>query len=335
VPDSIAPAEPSSLAVLGIDADHERAYRTVLRQPALSVSALAEHLGEAESEVERLLGGLVAAGLVSVRDRTALAQPPEEAVGRLITEESRRIQQRRDRLASARQQVLPALTAEHLRAALPGGVPVGVERVAADDSGPLVRCLVAETPGDLLWLRPDGWTAPGAREIDEWLPEVIRSGRRSRALYPARILESAPQVLWERAEAGENVRILAELPCRLAVVGSSVAMLADRHDVRADEGGHLVVRQPSIVNALGAMFETLWEKGMAVPGLGGRASQRDSLAQGLLLDLLSAGAKDEQISRELGISLRTVRRRVSELLDDLGAESRFQAGVEAVRRGWV
>ena len=43
----------------------------------------------------------------------------------------------------------------------------------------------------------------------------------------------------------------------------------------------------------------------------------------------------EQISRALGISLRTVRRRVAEITDDLGADSRFQAGVEAVRRGWL
>jgi DNA-binding NarL/FixJ family response regulator len=35
------------------------------------------------------------------------------------------------------------------------------------------------------------------------------------------------------------------------------------------------------------------------------------------------------------MSLRTVRRRVAELIEELGAQSRFQAGVEAVRRGWI
>ena len=33
---------------------------------------------------------------------------------------------------------------------------------------------------------------------------------------------------------------------------------------------------------------------------------------------LAAGAKDEQIARTLGLSLRTVRRRVAELMIDLG-----------------
>jgi DNA-binding NarL/FixJ family response regulator len=57
--------------------------------------------------------------------------------------------------------------------------------------------------------------------------------------------------------------------------------------------------------------------------------------QRLLLSQLAGGAKDEQIARALGLSVRTVRRRVAELLVELGADSRFQAGVEAVRRGWI
>ncbi|HEX5861291.1 MAG TPA: helix-turn-helix domain-containing protein, partial [Nocardioides sp.] len=54
-----------------------------------------------------------------------------------------------------------------------------------------------------------------------------------------------------------------------------------------------------------------------------------------LLQQLAAGAKDEQIARVLGISLRTVRRRVADLLSELGVDTRFQAGAEAVRRGWL
>ena len=36
---------------------------------------------------------------------------------------------------------------------------------------------------------------------------------------------------------------------------------------------------------------------------------------------------------QLGVSLRTVRRRVAQLMAELGAGTRFQAGMEAVRRG--
>ena len=57
--------------------------------------------------------------------------------------------------------------------------------------------------------------------------------------------------------------------------------------------------------------------------------------RGFLLQQLAAGAQDEQIARRLGVSLRTVRRRGADLMSELGAESRFQAGVEAAKRGWI
>ena len=56
---------------------------------------------------------------------------------------------------------------------------------------------------------------------------------------------------------------------------------------------------------------------------------------GLLLAQLADGAKDEQIARKLDVSLRTVRRRIAALMTDLGVDTRFQAGVEAARRGWL
>jgi len=55
----------------------------------------------------------------------------------------------------------------------------------------------------------------------------------------------------------------------------------------------------------------------------------------LLVRQLASGAKDEQIARTLGLSLRTVRRRVADLMIELGVDTRFQAGAEAVRRGWL
>ncbi|TCO48212.1 regulatory LuxR family protein [Kribbella antiqua] len=48
--------------------------------------------------------------------------------------------------------------------------------------------------------------------------------------------------------------------------------------------------------------------------------------------LMSTGAKDAAIARELGLSLRTVRAEISALVAGLGAKSRFQAGCLLVRR---
>ena len=94
-------------------------------------------------------------------------------------------------------------------------------------------------------------------------------------------------------------------------------------------------RQHALIGSLTLLFENLWEKAMAVPGMDGQRYDVGASDQRLLLGQLAGGAKDEQIARALGLSVRTVRRRVAELLEELGADSRFQAGVEAVRRGWI
>jgi DNA-binding CsgD family transcriptional regulator len=58
-------------------------------------------------------------------------------------------------------------------------------------------------------------------------------------------------------------------------------------------------------------------------------------AERKLLNLLAAGATDETAARQLGISLRTARRHMATLMSHLAATSRFQAGAEAVKRGWL
>lgn len=135
-----------------------------------------------------------------------------------------------------------------------------------------------------------------------------------------------------RAEAGEQVRVVAQVRTRISVMGMSAALIPDRWG--ASTGRRLVVREHSLVGALKALFENVWERGMAVPGLDAGADDPAGQRR-LLLHQLTRGAKDEQIARTLGVSLRTVRRRIADIMDELGADSRFQAGAEAVRRGWL
>jgi DNA-binding NarL/FixJ family response regulator len=54
-----------------------------------------------------------------------------------------------------------------------------------------------------------------------------------------------------------------------------------------------------------------------------------------LLTCLAAGLTDDGIARAFGCSLRTAQRYTQGLMHDLGATSRFQAGMKASQRGWV
>jgi DNA-binding NarL/FixJ family response regulator len=48
---------------------------------------------------------------------------------------------------------------------------------------------------------------------------------------------------------------------------------------------------------------------------------------------MAEGEKDEAISRRLSISVRTCRRHIADYMAQVGATSRFQAGVIAARSG--
>ncbi|SDK53829.1 helix-turn-helix domain-containing protein [Nonomuraea jiangxiensis] len=50
-----------------------------------------------------------------------------------------------------------------------------------------------------------------------------------------------------------------------------------------------------------------------------------------VLQLLAQGCTDEAVARNLGVSLRTVRRITADLMERLDARSRFQAGLKAAR----
>ena len=195
----------------------------------------------------------------------------------------------------------------------------------------LLHMMLRTSRGDMRWLRPDAWAMPRESRVSELLAEAMAGGRRSRAIYPVRALAEAPEALRTRASLGEDIRVMSEVPTRMFILGDSHAVLPEPLGFADEPRVH--VRQRSIVAALSLWFDLLWSRAAPVPDLEagrGRPDERQ-----FLLEQLMAGVTDEVIARKLGIGLRTVRRRIAGLMSDLGVDTRFQAGVEAVRRGWL
>ncbi len=94
-----------------------------------------------------------------------------------------------------------------------------------------------------------------------------------------------------------------------------------------------VIRSPVLVPALEALFGGAWAHAAPVPGPARPAGGLPPDLARRILGQLCSGTTDIQAARRLGISLRTYRRRVASLMEDLGAESRFQAGALAVEAG--
>jgi hypothetical protein len=123
--------------------------------------------------------------------------------------------------------------------------------------------------------------------------------------------------------AGLLARVLPDLPVSLYLVDDRTAVLPlQRHP--ASEA-IIVVHPSALLDALAKLFDGLWQRAMP---LNAPRAASDAGAQRLITLLLS-GLTDEAIAHQLGLSHRTVQRRVAALMADLGAHTRFQAGVQA------
>ena len=134
---------------------------------------------------------------------------------------------------------------------------------------------------------------------------------------------------------GASVRVADELRERMVILDERVAVVP--LDPADSSRGALVVRHPGIVVGLLDLFRRTWDKADEVPWAAPAARRVASPSEREieLLALLATGVTDETAARESGTSVRHLRRRVAKLMADLGARSRFEAGVEATRRGWL
>jgi DNA-binding CsgD family transcriptional regulator len=99
-------------------------------------------------------------------------------------------------------------------------------------------------------------------------------------------------------------------------------------------------RHPAVIATLTALFEQVWSSaiplttGQEPPAAAGVAGELRRIER-QLLKLLADGVTDEVVARHLGVSLRTTRRHIAVLMNRLNAASRFQAGAEAAKKGWL
>lgn len=331
---SAAETATGGLSTAGVDAPAESVYRFVLGEGTVSVGHVAEALGLDEHEAGARLEELRAAGLVNrgAGDGRFAAVDPRVSL-RAVAERAE-----------------ADLT--RLRAAIPALADVFETRDGADRPGSSVRVLVgADAVGAaynrleheaveefLAFDRPPYVLAP----LNPIEPAVIARGVRWRAVYAAASLDrpGAWDEIGRAIGFGEQARITAELPVKLAIADRRSAIVSTRLDAERPEA--ILTDSAPLVSLLCDVFEERWQQAADIPRTwsSGRVavtegSRGPSGEERTLLAFFAAGAKDEVIARELHISPRTVRRRGQLLLRRLGAANRFQAGAQAVRRGWI
>jgi DNA-binding CsgD family transcriptional regulator len=338
------PAEGQPPDLIGLDDVVLAAYRLWLRQEDLSVEAVGATLGQPASTIRRIRDWLVETCLLQPsRDRPGhlVAVHPEEPLDRLIDAQHTELLRRHERLLRARAQT-SNFVSEFVSSR--SGLANGCDVTHVPDVDALQAELVTLLGGaerEVLAVRTRRVAERRAGEIlPAWL-DALRRGVVIRIVLPGPHRppeDGGPAGVV--AGHGAQVRVADDdTGVDITVVDRRISLLHLASEVPASGG--LLIRAPNLTGLATALFDRLWRASQPLPvadspeaaawdpGSGGPSEQ-----ERLLLRLLGDGVKDEAAARALGVSVRTVRRMIADLMRRLDARSRFQAGILAIQRGW-
>ncbi|MEU0568289.1 helix-turn-helix domain-containing protein [Nonomuraea sp. NPDC005983] len=315
------------LEALGLSGREEAAYQALLDHPAVTAAELRD-LGASARTLAALQAKGLAVRLAGNPARYAAA-PPQVALELLV-------RSREEELQRVRLDVLRL--AERFRAAHrqdgPGGQDGVVETVEGPDAvrqrwnqiqrGARHEICVLDRPPYLTHANPVQ-------------PERHAQGVGYRVVYDTAALAVPGRLADIEAHIGqgEQARVASDVPVKMLLADDAVGMISRRRPAAADSV--LIIHDSSLLTALRALFESVWNRASPYSRLTGTPGGRSPLGgdDGRLLTLLAAGMTDEAIARQLGWHPRTVQRRVRRLMDQLGVRTRFQAGMHAQREGWL
>jgi DNA-binding CsgD family transcriptional regulator len=325
------------LAVLGLSDDQQRVYEALATSARRRAEDLADALELTVAQVATALEKLVRLGLAVAdpgEEASVSAAPVELAVDALVRSQQTAL----DRAQSFSRELAEraARSKEVHRPEQLVSVVVGREAM-----GSISQQLESSARVEVLSLERPPYLAPLSGEGEGINPQQqlkMAAGVTYRTIFDQSVLDDARIVGRIRRDtaAGEEGRVLAKLPLKLVVVDRQFALLPLLGGTDGDQPAMLMIRPSVLVDSLVALFEALWQ---AASPLRLEAStdamdpeERDART---VVGLLAAGLSDTRIAHTMGISERTVRRKVATALQLLGAETRFQAGLRAKEAGWV
>ncbi|GAA2359088.1 helix-turn-helix domain-containing protein [Nonomuraea africana] len=301
-----------SLAALGISPHEEQVYRYFLRNPGTDTADIDRTVVERLLELRLLEIG---------PDGAVTVVGPQAAMERLI---ERRLDEVSGELRKVTS-VLPSLMAEHTT-----GAPIElVERIEGIEQTQQRIWQASANARDVLSMHPSrSRVDPRVRE--RVLAE-LKAGVRHRSIVHRTTLDDPEVAAYFREihRAGDRHRVIDEPIQLLLIFDRETAFVPIEPGNPA--AGALVIRQPGIIVTLIGLFEQAWSRATDLEP----DAADPSAVEKQVLDLLDRLGKDEVAARAMGVSVRTFRGHVADLMGRLGAANRFQIGARAKERGWI
>ncbi len=323
------------LRILGIGQEEEAAYRWLLVHPEAELASLARALSLTTEKTQALLAGLEAKGLathISDDPPRYVSASPDIAIEALIFQHQKKLQDARFAVRGLRAQAAKARVGEREEQAIEFVTSLEAKRQA-------VAGLYRATQKEILTLSPPPLRASRldipAEEDAPTERQALARGVGYRTIVDNGFLSlpGAVKRVASDIESGEEIRLFPHLPFKMVMADRKIAIMP--LVLQEADSPSLLTRLAVFLDALQALFESLWARSLpiAFSDSGDLLVNEDASPfpenADALVSLLAAGLNDKKIAAELGVSTRTVGRRVVELMEALGTHTRFQAGWNA------
>ncbi|MFJ4681270.1 MULTISPECIES: helix-turn-helix domain-containing protein [Kitasatospora] len=322
-----------AFTVLGLGLTDGQVYAALVVAPQSTAQELAEHCGLTLEQCRAALDRLAEQGMATrapVDRERYLSVAPDVAIGTLIGHREAELRSARaemHRLMDAFREASRYTDPAHSVEVLTGGEAIAQRlehliessqyQIRGFDCPPYVQDPTVEQPRQRAKLKS------GVRIRTVFDKEAIA--------WPGRL----EQEILTGVEDGEEARVRPVLPMKMMMADDKMAIIPISVGDSVLDAAY-VIHPSALLQALDALFEAEWERAVPLQTVLGDGEGPGPEADHLkLLGLLAAGLTDESIARSLGWSARTTQRRLQGLMRELGATTRFQAGMAARERGWL
>lgn len=323
-----------SLEILGLTEAEESAYRWLVGHSGATAQDLTQALELSSRKVQQLLVMLETKGLAThspERPRRYIPAAPDIALETLALRRQKDLQDARNAIQKLQEQ---AADQQH------GEQEQMVELITSREAEAQIFDQMHEMAQNEIVIL----TRPPLRLSDVASERYTQRKARDRGVLSRNIVDAgflalpgALNRVCNDMRFGEEVRMLTHIPSKVIIADHRIALMP--LNLQQPNSPSLLVRSSALLDTLHTLFEVLWQQAVPISFASEGALERGEPDSWLsdetkdLMSLLAAGLNDKNIAHELGVTTRTLQRRVTALMQALGARTRFQLGwLGALRR---
>lgn len=324
------------LEVLGIGEAEEKIYTVLLNHRFATLNEISKASGLSRGKVQKAIGVLEEVGLVThspERPRRYIPGSPDIAMQALVMRHEEEVKRAQAEIARFQMQfnatkepdkseeMLEVVTSQEAQLQVFRQIFEMAEREILSLTRPPERI-----PRD---------TAPECYEAQE---NARKRGVRCMSVVDADELDLPGNLhhIRQDMQVGEKLRFYPKLPFKMILADHRIAVIP--LNLQDPASSMLVIRTSALLDAMKALFDLIWAQSIPITSVRsegvrfGDRSPNITEESSELITLLVAGLSDKAIAHEMDLSIRTVQRRVADLLKEFRSRTRFQAGWMAAHR---